>query len=415
MKYINIKIFHLWIVLYVLLLFWGHETIFRYLDFLFSTSEENSIKNIFDSEILKFTISILFLLLLPILNFNKFFKNILKNKLDITALSLSLIIFILIFSPLLINQNPEFYRNIGVTKLKEPLSSIFIIHLKEDYKNDYIEKRKKLIQYDLTNIIYCDKYSVDDKIIYYQKGKEYFLNKIEIEFVGNNPKIENKIFLAGTDEFGRDNWSRLIVGMRLSLLIGIGAAFISLLIGVVFGFISGFYGGLSDSLLGRFTDGFTSLPAIFIILLVISFWSSSILIIILLLGITGWMGLYKLIRSNIIIIKQKDYLQTAIKIGLPTHKIFIKELFPNLFPMISVYFISQCSNVILAEAALSYLGLGSGTEHPSWGSMIESGQQYINHAWWMITFPGIFLTFTLLTANNFSRKLNRLFNTNLSL
>lgn len=415
MRKFNIKIYHLWIFLFLILFYFGFETILRYINYSIALFSENDLTDIIDSQIINFTISIIFILILPLLLFNKSIKIILKNKLNATSFSLSFIIFILLFSPLLIKQNPEFYTNIGVTKLKEPFSILYIIHLKNEYENTIRDKREKLIKYDLTNIVYCDNYSVNNDIIYYQKGKEYILNKKEVELVNNKPKIEKTVFFAGTDEFGRDIWARLISGMRLSLLIGISAAFISLLIGIVFGFLSGYYGGAVNSIFERFTDGFTSLPSIFLILLVISFWTNSILIIILLLGVTGWMGLYKLVRSNVIILKQKDYFLTAVKIGLPKHILFFKELFPHLFPLISIYFIFQCSNVILAEAALSYLGLGSGTEHPSWGSMIESGQQYINQAWWMITFPGIFLTFTLFTANSISKKLNSYFNINVNL
>src|SRR5690606_11320121 len=158
------------------------------------------------------TISVILFLLLPLIIIIKSVKKIINHKININSFSISLILFILLFSPLIIKQNPGYYGNIGVTKLKEPFAEINIIHLKKDYQNKLIEKRDKLLKYDLTNVIFCDNYLISDQIIYFQKGIKYYLNKSEIEFIGNNPKIEKKIFLAGTDEFGRDNWARLIIG-----------------------------------------------------------------------------------------------------------------------------------------------------------------------------------------------------------
>jgi peptide/nickel transport system permease protein len=165
-----------------------------------------------------------------------------------------------------------------------------------------------------------------------------------------------------------------------------------------------------DTALNRFTDMFLSLPVIFLIILILTFFGNSIFTIIFILGFSGWMSLFKIVRGEVISIKQKDYFITASMIGLPGWKLLSKEILPVILAPVIVNLVFQYGNVILAEAALSYLGLGTALNYPSWGGMIESGQEYLSQAWWMIFFPGLALILTLFTANNLGRQLNKYFN-----
>ena len=139
-------------------------------------------------------------------------------------------------------------------------------------------------------------------------------------------------------------------------------------------------------------------------------FGNSLLSVIFVLGFSGWMSLFKIVKSEVISAKNKDYIVSASLLGLNKFNILIKEILPVIIVPVIVNIIFQFSNVILAESALSYLGLGSGSSYPSWGSMIESGQQYITKAWWMIFFPGLILILTIFSVNDLGKKMNKLFN-----
>ena len=128
------------------------------------------------------------------------------------------------------------------------------------------------------------------------------------------------------------------------------------------------------------------------------------------LGFSGWMSLFKIAKSEMLSIKNKEYFLSAKQIGLKNSKLLIREIIPVILVPVSVNLIFQLGNVILAESALSYLGLGTGTEYPSWGSMIEAGQEYITQSWWLIFIPGFVLILSLLSINDVGRTINAYFN-----
>ncbi len=167
-------------------------------------------------------------------------------------------------------------------------------------------------------------------------------------------------------------------------------------------------------ILSRIVDIFLSFPAIFFVILILALFGNSLLSVIVVLGFSGWMGLFKIVRSEVISIKSKDFFITAKMIGLEPGDLLLKEILPNILSPVIVNLIFQFGAVILAEAALSYLGLGIGSSYPSWGAMIESGQNYLTQAWWMILSPGLCLIITIYTANDLGRKLNVYFNPRLN-
>jgi peptide/nickel transport system permease protein len=224
------------------------------------------------------------------------------------------------------------------------------------------------------------------------------------------PIVKDKFFLLGTDEFGRDLFARLLYGTRISITVGLAAVVLSFIIGILLGFIAGYRGGLLDVLLNRFTEMFLAFPVIYLIVLILALFGSSIFSVIIVLGISGWMSLFKIVKSEVLSIKQKDYFATAELVGLNKFQLLKREIFPVIIAPVLVNLIFLFSNVILAEAALSYLGLGTGNAYPSWGSMISSGQEYITKAWWLIAFPGLALILTLFTFNSSGRLLGKAFN-----
>jgi peptide/nickel transport system permease protein len=155
---------------------------------------------------------------------------------------------------------------------------------------------------------------------------------------------------------------------------------------------------------------FLAFPTIFLVVLIIALFGSNIFSIIVVLGFSGWMSLFKISKSEMLSLKNKEYYLSAKLIGLKNIKLLKREILPAIIIPVSVNLIFQLSNVILAEASLSYLGLGTGTEYPSWGAMIEAGQKYITQSWWLIFIPGLVLVTSLLSINEVGRTINKKLN-----
>lgn len=323
-----------------------------------------------------------------------------------------------LFAPLISNKNPDFYKNIGMTKLLSPLNSIKVLHFKKDVDartdsplKNFISAKNSVVKKTFDESIqYIDSISIGKKIVYYQNklGKE--TGKEELILERDSPVITTQFFLLGSDQFGRDIFTRLIYGARISLFVGLLSVAISLIIGLTFGFLAGYMGGIFDIIFSRITDMFLSFPMIFLVVLILALFGNSLLSVIAVLGFSGWMSLFKVVKTEVLSIKNKNYFISAQLLGLSKSNLFMREALPVIIVPVVINVIFQFGNVIIAESALSYLGLGLGNNYPSWGSMIQSGQEYLSSAWWMIFFPGITLIFTLLSANSFGMLLNRKLN-----
>ena len=361
-----------------------------------------------------FISTLLFLVAIPVVIIKKKKLIYLNGRLTFSFAVLITLCFIFLFAPIISNENPEFSKDLSVTKLLPPFSSVkqikIIRWLTEDEESSYSEIenfRKKLDDvikpsFD-ENLIFADSTNLSRKFVYYQYGKAKELNKEDSLTDVGIPLIKNKTFILGTDEYGRDLFARLIYGTRISLTVGFGAVVLSFFIGIILGFIAGYRGGLPDILLNRFTEIFLAFPVIYLVVLILALFGSSIISVIIVLGISGWMSLFKIVRSEVVSIKQKDFFSTAELVGLSKTQLLTNEILPVIIVPVLVNLVFLFSNVVLAEAALSYLGLGTGNNYPSWGSMISSGQQYITKAWWLIAFPGLGLILTLFSINSLSR------------
>lgn len=203
-------------------------------------------------------------------------------------------------------------------------------------------------------------------------------------------------YLLGTDQLGRDIFSRIIVGSTVSVLVGVVSVLIAGTIGVSLGLIAGFVGGWVDNLIMRLADGLLAIPFIILVVAVSGILSAGLGTLILILGLTGWVTYARVTRGEVLKAREMEYVVAAYAIGQRPLWVMFGHILPNVISTAIILAASQVGVTILAESSLSFLGLGVKSPTVTWGVMLADGRQYINSAWWMTTFPGIAITITVL-------------------
>lgn len=203
----------------------------------------------------------------------------------------------------------------------------------------------------------------------------------------------------GTDELGRDVLTRIIFGGRVSLYVSFLTVFISLSLGTIIGAVAGFYGGTVDSVLMRLVDIFLSVPGLFLLLLISTVFKPSVTGLAFVIASLGWMGTSRLVRGEFLALKTRDFVDAARVVGTPNRYIILRHILPNATSPIIVSATLALGNVILTEAALSFLALGIQPPTPSWGNMLTNAQQYLYSAPHLIIIPGVFIFVTVLSGN----------------
>lgn len=208
--------------------------------------------------------------------------------------------------------------------------------------------------------------------------------------------------LLGTDHLGRDVLSRVIYGARASLFVGVVVVLAAGSFGVVIGLWAGFKGGRTDAILMRIVDVQVAFPGLLLILLVISVIGPSMTTMVIVLVITNWMVYARVVRGIVLSVRQMPYVEAAEMIGCRASRVVFRHILPNLISPLLTLGILEFTNIVLAEAALSFLGLGVQPPATSWGLDVANGRDYIFVAWWLITFPGLSIAMTVLAVNLFA-------------
>ncbi len=203
-------------------------------------------------------------------------------------------------------------------------------------------------------------------------------------------------YSLGSDQLGRDILSRIIAGSRVSVLVGVVSVLISGTIGVIYGLISGFVGGIVDSVLMRIVDGLLAIPFIILVIAISGVVGAGLSTLILILGFTGWITYARVIRGEVLKVREMEYVIAAYALGQNRLKVMLQHILPNVVSSAIVLAAVQVGVTILAESSLSFLGLGVKPPTVTWGLMLADGKQYINSAWWMTAYPGIAITITVL-------------------
>jgi peptide/nickel transport system permease protein len=220
-------------------------------------------------------------------------------------------------------------------------------------------------------------------------------------------------FPFGTDTIGRNIIARTIYGGQISLLIGLSSVLVSVTVGMTVGVISGYFGGWIDALLMRITEAMLSIPSLLLLLVMskslggripdVQFlgrtFSGSVIVIVVIIGLTGWMYLARIVRSSVLAVKESEYISAARALGAPDRRVIFSHIVPNILAPVIVSATLGVAGAILSEAYISFLGLGVRAPTATWGNMLEGSRQYIESAWWLWVFPGFLILLTVLSIN----------------
>jgi peptide/nickel transport system permease protein len=205
--------------------------------------------------------------------------------------------------------------------------------------------------------------------------------------------------LLGTDSLGRDVLSRMIHGSRISLIIGLSAAFLSGVIGVFLGLVAGYFGGGLDAVISRISDVQQAIPFLVLAIAVVAVLGPGLLNLIVVLAVTTWVNYFRVVRARVLSVREEQYVWAARSIGCSGFRIVFRHVLPNVSASIIVIATLLVANMIIFEASLSFLGLGVPSSIPTWGRIVSDGREHVSSAWWIALFPGLAILFAVMGIN----------------
>ena len=333
------------------------------------------------------------------------FKQLWKDKFArIALIVLGLIYFALLFADFIAPYTKDFSDR---TMAYVPPSKIFTIDENGKLSRPYTYNYKREFDKDELKIVYTLDRSKKHYVKFFAKGQPYkFLGLIPMKRHLVTTDKDGRLFLLGTDINGRDVFSRLLFGGRISMTIGFLALFVLFPIGLLYGGIAGYFGGKVDTIMMRFAEAVMSIPSFYLLIILASILPSGMtsiqrfMLIVVILALIGWAGFERVVRGMVLSVKNQEFVQAAKSIGASNLRIIIKHILPQTTSFVIVAMTLSVPSYILSESGLSFLGLGIQQPDASWGNMLKEAQEYTNIIYrpWLLT-PGFLIFIAVLAFN----------------
>ena len=351
------------------------------------------------------------------------FRQFRDNRLALTGAVLIATLYSIAFlCPLLSPYRPDVFQDGLVTQYLAPLTRLHAVRLQHprvapvtasldsrnsSRRNDILqllECNARLLRDVRFDLLFVDTAVRDGDVLIVQSGGRSIRVPFS-ELCSSNPAdySTTQSFLLGTDMYGRDVLSRMMYGSRVSLSLGIIAVLLSVTLGVIAGLGAGYFGRAADAILMRLADVLLAFPSLFLILIVVAVFEKlpmpRMFLVVLVLGLSSWMGIARLVRGEVLSVKEREYVTAARAAGLGEVRILLRHILPNVLTPVIVNATLRIGGMILIEAALSYLSLGVQAPTASWGNIIFEGKDALVRAWWISAFPGLAIVLTVVSFN----------------